>query len=540
MNYKKYDRTTQDLLKRCEEMLLSDNPETLDALRALKAVATEMQDNALLGITEYYAANWYYDHSGYDNYQKHIKKAIHYFLRGNEAELLARAYNFFAADAQDNDAFDVAYHYFQSALQFADEKSAPVTAGVIYANMARLYYEIEDYRHARQYFRKGFKLIINNSDDSFYHYNVLAGIVNEGLTLLQMGKYDIAEKNYLKAKNVLKHAVGVQYREVLMSFKVFEAQLALMKGDKKRFRNLVDNMVSEIGEEENPYYLMGEIRDFCHVLISEGETDAALKLIEAVDESIMDSGVNHALRHLYEVKVDLYDAVGDESKLDESLREQHKLLERQKEEHLKLYQYSTELINLIGELQAEEAKVRAENEDLQLRIITDPLTGIPNRYAMDIEISRRYEKAYKAKHSLGVEIMDVDGFKAYNDTYGHQTGDRCLEKIGEVLREFCRKYDLFCARYGGDEFMMIYEDMSDDEIRKISGEIAEAISTSEVVSDRSVVERRVTVSQGICNDVPKFKTKPWDYLSEADAALYVVKGKSINKIRIHKLPDFTA
>ena len=540
MNYKKYDRTTQGLLKRCEEMLLSDNPETLDALRALRAVATEMQDNALLGITEYYAANWNYDHSGYDDYQKHIKKAIHYFLRGNEAELLARAYNFFAADAQDNDAFDVAYHYFQSALQFADEKTAPVTAGVIYANMARLYYEIEDYRLARQYFRKGFKLIIKNSDDSFYHYNVLAGIVNEGLTLLHMGKYDIAEKNYLKAGKVLKHAVGVQYREVLMSFKVFEAQLALMKGDKKLFRQLVDNMISEISEEENPYYLMGEIRDFCHVLISEGETDAALKLIESVDERIMDSGVNHALRHLYEVKVDLYDAIGDEEKLDESLREQHRLIECHKEECKKLYQYSMELISLIGELQEEEAKVRAENENLQLRIITDPLTGIPNRYAMDIEMSRRYEKAYKAKRSLGVEIMDVDGFKAYNDSYGHQAGDRCLEKIGEVLREFCRKYDLFCARYGGDEFMMIYEDMSDEEIRRISGEIAEAIATGEVVSDGKTIDRRVTVSQGICNDVPKLKTKPWDYLSESDAALYVVKGKSVNKIRIHKLPDFTA
>ena len=82
--------------------------------------------------------------------------------------------------------------------------------------------------------------------------------------------------------------------------------------------------------------------------------------------------------------------------------------------------------------------------------------------------------------------------------------------------------------------------MSDEEIRKITGEIAETVSNTEVVSDGKVIDRKVTISQGICNDVPKFKTKPWDYLSEADAALYVVKGKSINKIRIHRLPDFTA
>lgn len=540
MDYSKYDKNIQELIKSCESMVVTGDAGALGALAKLRGIASDMGDDALLGVAEYCASNWYYDQSEYDNYQKHLKKAICCFLSSNETELLARAYNFFAADAHDNDAFDVAYHYFHSALQFADEKKAPVTAGVIYANLARLYYDIEDYRLARQYFRKGVKLINHNSDDLYYHYNVMAGIVNEGLTLLQMGKNDMAEKSYLKAKNALKYLQDIPHRELSMTFKVLEARLAMVKGEEENFETLMNDMVAELKEDEHPYALMGEIRDYCRVLIAAGRTDCALALIEAIDERIISSGVIHAIRQLYEVKVDLNDAIGDEKKLDESLREQHSLLERQKDERMKLYQYSTELINLIGELQEEEAKVKAENENLQLRIITDPLTGIPNRYAMDIEISKRYEKAYKCKYSLGVEIMDVDGFKAYNDSYGHQAGDRCLEKIGEVLRSFCDRYDLFCARYGGDEFMMIYENMSDEEIRKISGEIAGAISTGEVVTDGRIIDRRVTISQGICNDVPKFKTKPWDYLSEADAALYVVKGKSMNKIRIHKLPDFTA
>ena len=540
MDYSRYDNKTQELIKNCESLVVTGDAGALDALAELRGIASDMGDDALIGVADYCACNWYYDQSDYDNYQKHIKRAIHSFLRSNEAELLARAYNFFAADAHDNDAFDVAYHYFHSALQFADEKKAPFSAGVIYANLARLYYDIEDYKLARQYFRKGFKLISYNTDDVYYHYNVMAGLVNDGLTLMQMGKNDLAEKAYHKAQKALKRLKDVQHRELLMTFKVLEARLAMVKGEEERFESLMNAMVAELKEDEHPYSLMGEIRDYCRVLIAVGRTDYALALIESIDDRIIDSGVTHALRQLYEVKVDLYDAIGDEKKLDESLREQHKLLERQKEERVKLYQYSTELIDLIGELQEEESRVRAENENLQLRIITDPLTGIPNRYAMDIEMSKRYEKAYKGKHSLGIEIMDVDGFKAYNDSYGHQAGDRCLEKIGEILKGFCEKYNLFCARYGGDEFMMIYEDMSDEEIRKITGEIAETVSNTEVVSDGKVIDRKVTISQGICNDVPKFKTKPWDYLSEADAALYVVKGKSINKIRIHRLPDFTA
>jgi len=540
MDYSRYDKTTEELIKSCESMVVTGDAGAIDAIAKLRGIASEMGDDALLGIADYCACNWYYDQSEYDNYQKHIKRAIQHFLKGNEAELLARAYNFFAADAHDNDAFDVASHYFHSALQFVDENKAPVTAGVVYANLARLYYDIEDYKLARHYFRKGFKLISHNTDDIYYHYNVMAGTVNEGLTLLQMEKNDLAEKAYLKSQKILKCLEGVQHKELLMTYKVLEARLAMEKGEDERFESLMNDMVAELKEDEHPYSLMGEIRDYCRVLIAAERTDYALALIEAVDERIISSGVTHAIRQLYEVKVDLYDAIGSEKKLDESLREQYKLLERQKEERMKLYQYSTELINLIGELQEEEARVKAENENLQLSIITDPLTGIPNRYAMDIEMSKRYEKAYKGKRSLGVEIMDVDGFKSYNDSYGHQAGDRCLEKIGNVLKSICDKYNLFCARYGGDEFMVIYENMSDDEIRKISGEIGEAVSEAEVVTEGRVIERKVTVSQGICNDVPKFKTKPWDYLSEADAALYVVKGKSVNKIRIHKLPDFTA
>jgi diguanylate cyclase (GGDEF)-like protein len=540
MDYSRYDKDIQNVINDCVSMVAAGDAGALDAIAKLRGIASEKGDDALLGIADYCACNWYYDQSDYDNYQKHIKKAIQHFLRGNNAEFLARAYNFFAADAHDNDAFDVAYHYFHSALQFADEKKAPVTAGVVYANLARLYYDIEDYKLARQYFRKGFKLISYNTNDVYYHYNVMAGIVNDGLTLLQMGKNDLAEKAYNRAQKEWKHIEDVQHRELLMTFKVLEARLAMVKGEEDKFKSLMSEMVADLKEDEHPYSLMGEIRDFCRVLIATGRTDYALALIEAIDDCIISSGVTHAIRHLYEVKVDLYDAIGNEKKLDESLREQHRLLERQNEERKKLYQYSTELIDLIGELQEEEARVRAENENLQLRIITDPLTGIPNRYAMDVEVSKRYEKAYKGKSSLGVEIMDVDGFKAYNDNYGHQAGDRCLEKIGEVLRSICDKYNLFCARYGGDEFMMIYEGMNDEEIRRISGEIGEAISRIEVETDGKVIDRKVTISQGICNDVPKFKTKPWDYLSEADAALYVVKGKSVNKIRIHKLPEFTA
>ena len=158
--------------------------------------------------------------------------------------------------------------------------------------------------------------------------------------------------------------------------------------------------------------------------------------------------------------------------------------------------------------------------------MTDDLTGIPNRYSFDQSLSRAFERAFHSKNTLGVEIIDVDGFKEYNDNFGHQAGDECLEIIGEILKEFSEKEDIFCARYGGDEFVIIYEGKSDDEIKEIASQIGEAIRYP------------VTISQGVCNDIPVAKAKPWDFLSEADEALYSVKGKDGNDIPIRKLSKY--
>lgn len=97
-----------------------------------------------------------------------------------------------------------------------------------------------------------------------------------------------------------------------------------------------------------------------------------------------------------------------------------------------------------------------ENEILLMRSETDAMTGLANRYRLTDHFDKALEKCRNQKKLLSVEILDVDCFKEYNDNYGHQAGDECIQAIASLLKKMEEDEPVFCARYGGDEFIIIY------------------------------------------------------------------------------------
>jgi len=93
-------------------------------------------------------------------------------------------------------------------------------------------------------------------------------------------------------------------------------------------------------------------------------------------------------------------------------------------------------------------------EQTQEDSLTDPLTGLPNRRNMFLHLSRELARAERLKSEIAIIVMDVDGFKAINDTYGHNVGDHALREVANALQGALRSYDL-CVRYAGDEFIVV-------------------------------------------------------------------------------------
>jgi diguanylate cyclase (GGDEF)-like protein len=269
-----------------------------------------------------------------------------------------------------------------------------------------------------------------------------------------------------------------------------------------------------------------------------GYLDATKKIIDAATLYAEKSDIAHAARVLNEIKIEYYSIVNDEDNLIETLKSQNAVFKRQKYEQKKIYLNSMKLIELVGKLHDEESAMRLENEHLFIQARTDQLTGLPNRFAMDQKLSQLFESAYRNSRKLGVGILDIDDFKQYNDNFGHQVGDDCLEKIGEVLKSFGDKDGIYCARYGGDEFVIIFENKSDEEIEEIAKRMYDAVRRSSVSSIKDGERSYLTVSQGVCNDIPRMKSKVWDFLSTADKAMYSVKRDKKKMVEVVSLPEF--
>jgi diguanylate cyclase (GGDEF)-like protein/putative nucleotidyltransferase with HDIG domain len=156
-------------------------------------------------------------------------------------------------------------------------------------------------------------------------------------------------------------------------------------------------------------------------------------------------------------------------------------------------------------------------EQTQEDSLTDPLTGLPNRRSMFVHLARELARAGRLKSDVALIVMDVDGFKAINDTYGHNVGDAALRSIARELQQALRPYDL-CVRYAGDEFIVVLSDCSREAAEIKRRELQARLCEIELVVRPGRVTR-LAVSAGVAvfpHDGMTYEA----LLAEADARMY--------------------
>jgi diguanylate cyclase (GGDEF)-like protein len=162
--------------------------------------------------------------------------------------------------------------------------------------------------------------------------------------------------------------------------------------------------------------------------------------------------------------------------------------------------------------------LQAANDKLLRMAFEDPLTGLPNRLMFEERLSHLATQAGRQVRRAAVLFIDLDGFKPINDLWGHHTGDEVLRRIAGRLQELTRAADTV-ARVGGDEFVMLIEDMPDNEAAaQVAERIIEAISQPVRLG-----EREATVSCSIGISVHPDDGQGHKLLGQADAAMYTAK-----------------
>jgi diguanylate cyclase (GGDEF)-like protein/PAS domain S-box-containing protein len=161
-------------------------------------------------------------------------------------------------------------------------------------------------------------------------------------------------------------------------------------------------------------------------------------------------------------------------------------------------------------------------EELYQLSITDPLTGIYNRRYFLQRLEEEIERVKRGGHTFSLTLFDLDNFKAFNDTYGHQAGDRALQFVVDVVRRRLRKIDLF-ARFGGEEFTILFPNTFLKDAARVCEELRKKLEGSE-----TLLPRLITASFGV-TEYREGDTSD-SILKRADELMYEAKRRGKNQV----------
>jgi diguanylate cyclase (GGDEF)-like protein len=160
--------------------------------------------------------------------------------------------------------------------------------------------------------------------------------------------------------------------------------------------------------------------------------------------------------------------------------------------------------------------------DREKLALTDSLTEIANRRFFDEFLNKHWWQSQNKQQSLSLILCDVDFFKKYNDTYGHQAGDLCLKQVAQTLAKSIRNNDL-AARYGGEEFVVVLPNTSSEAAMVVAKRICDRLKSLKIPHASSQASQYVSLSCGVASTSVSSVNSPDELITKADQALYQAK-----------------
>jgi diguanylate cyclase (GGDEF)-like protein len=178
------------------------------------------------------------------------------------------------------------------------------------------------------------------------------------------------------------------------------------------------------------------------------------------------------------------------------------------------------LLETISHIAADAISAAQQHAEAENHALTDPMTGLPNSRSLRSHFDKEVMRASRGGKRFQLLVMDLDGFKAVNDNFGHKTGDKMLKAVSSVLSQQLREYD-FLARYGGDEFVAIIPETDADHVNSLNERINVAVNDLALeVGDGEFA--RVGISLGSAS-YPDHGESLDSLIEAADKAMYITK-----------------
>jgi two-component system chemotaxis family response regulator WspR len=198
--------------------------------------------------------------------------------------------------------------------------------------------------------------------------------------------------------------------------------------------------------------------------------------------------------------------------------------------HSKAYIHHKQRDEAFLALLESQKKLHEANKALETLSSLDGLTGIANRRQFDKKIQQEWQRSIRNTTTISLLMIDIDFFKNYNDTYGHQGGDFCLKEIANLIKESEKRSTDLAARYGGEEFALVLPETSHQGALDIANNLLVKVQEKNIAHINSDVADCVTISIGVATFIPGRGTNHNLLIEAADNALYTAKDNGRNQV----------
>lgn len=427
--------------------------------------------------------------------------------------------------------YSLALDFFQEGLKYADRYGDMLSSGKIFCNIGSMFVTVHDYTPAVDYLKRSLSIFSDINDPEIQNL-VYINKATLGICLVKTGHAEKAADLVTELE-----ALGTIDEFSYSSRFLFLAMYYNKVGNNNEAENYIKLESEHMSNCPDLMYAIDDFTSFLEFLLDNKYYEEFVKAHSVYKKVSSPLKVQQLNRKSEEIYCRYCIETGNTTELNSVLKNVYEY-----DQLLFNTEQKTTLNNIrlrlsFEKMKQKQEKLVRENERLRIKASTDELTGIANRFGFNNEFDLKFEKAYKAKTLIGVDFFDIDNFKGYNDTYSHLAGNECLKKLAGLLKSL-RSKNVYPARYGGDEFIILLSDMTAKEMENFAMKLKEGLYKLHIEHIGSPDGKYVTISQGISYVVPKMKLHSWDLLRNADLQLYRTKRKSKNGYSIDEYkPD---
>jgi len=489
--------------------------------------ALRMKAEDLIGFSLYYLGEADYIENNVDGLFLNITKALHFLDKTKQWELMARGYNLLGISSLSRGNAPFAMDYYLDALHYCNAYGLDHVGIIANMNIGTLYNVLGEYAIAQKYFDIGVQYLYKSKDLPNYYSYLLNYYSSSGNAYISRELFDEAKQCQKKAKEECLEKVGILEK---ICYNIFASRLANEIGELENRDVMIRQLGEIITKEIELLSIFDDLFLLCEMLLKIQEYKEFWKIINILQKLAEESNIINMHLQALDLKIRFFKVMDNQVEFLRIAGEYYELSQKMQTENQFMVKRMIHVRNYLEESKKQKEEMEKKNKILQERSETDPLTGLYNRFRLNTFAEELFMKANNEKKSLTVEILDIDYFKEYNDHYGHPAGDTCIIKIAEEIKKMAAKENIFCARYGGDEFILIFDNFTKEQVVEFTKKLRNSTMKLNIEHKFAKNIPIVTISQGVCQDIPKKKNKVWDFLSTADNMLYQVKQFGRNNI----------